>query len=168
MKHLMCCILVLSCLFCCFGCSADETGSVNFYYVRDTYQYGQEDGVMVAEIRDTTEFSDAQAVMNAYLDGPQDATLHSPFPSGTTILEFLIETETLRITLSSHVAALSKIDQVLACACFARTAMELMGVNAVRFESNSTDFTKMDPILIDRGSILLYDNYQPIAPTETQ
>ena len=168
MKRSLCCFLIISSILCCIGCAADDTTAVNFYYVRDTYVYGQEDGVMAAETRDTTGLYDDQAIMNAYLDGPQDAALHSPFPIGTEILDFSIEKETLKVTLSSHIVTLSKIDQVLACACFARTAMELTGVNAVQFESDSTNFAKMDPVFIDRDSVLLYDDYLSATPTETE
>ena len=166
MKHLICCVLIISTLLCCAGCTANDADTINFYYIRDTYIYGQEDGVMVAEARDTSNFGSDNAIMSVYLAGPQDATLHSPFPAGTVLLEFSIEKEILHITLSSHVVTLSKAEQVLACACFARTAMELTGVNAVRFETDSSHFAKMDPIVIDRDSVLLYDDYHSAAPTE--
>jgi hypothetical protein len=67
--------------------------------------------------------------------------------------------------LSSHIAALSKVKQVLACTCLARTAMELTGAEAVHFETDSDDFTRMDPITIYEDSTLLYDNYTSSSTT---
>lgn len=167
MKRFLCTLLILSSLLCMFGCDAGpEESSANFYYVRNSYIYGKEDGVMAPEVRAIGEFSDEQSILRAYLSGPNDVSLVSPFPSETEITEFLYKGETLYITLSAHIVTLPRAQQVLACACFARTAMELTRVKAVYFQTDDTDFARMEPILIERDSVLLYDNYNAPAPTE--
>jgi spore germination protein GerM len=167
MRRLVCLFMILSCLLCLDGCGNDKRNSAaEFYYVRADYAYGKEDGVISAEPRDTAVFTDAREILNNYLLGPQDATLVSPFPYGTEILEYVYKGETLHITLSSHMVALSKANQVLACTCFARTAIELTGVKAVRFESDNSTVARMDPIVISKDSYLLYDDYGTVAPDE--
>lgn len=167
MKRLLCFLLALSCLLCLWGCTEDnDEATANFYYVRDSYLYGQEDGVIAAEARNVTEFTNKQDILRAYLTGPEEPSLVSPFPTGTEIVEFLYKGETLYVTLSTHMVTLSKAKQVLACACFARTAMELTRVKAVYFQTDDTDFARMEPIFIERDSILLYDDYNAPAPTE--
>ena len=39
-------------------------------------------------------------------------------------------------------------------------------MKAVYFQTDDTDFARMEPILIERDSILLYDDYNAPAPTE--
>lgn len=167
MKRLICFFLLLASIISLTACDQNDTGKKsNFYYVRNQYVYGQENGVMASEARSTAEYSDAQEILQAYLSGPQDSTLASPFPSGTQITEFLYKGETLHITLSAHIVTLPKAKQVLACTCLARTAMELTGVNAVYFQTDNTEFAYMDPILIDKDSVLLYDDYNSVTPSE--
>lgn len=168
MKRILCCFLVIISLLSLWGCDEDNAeASANFYYVRSAYIYGQEDGVIAAEPFDTAEFTDDREILSVYLDGPKNVDLVSPFPQGTKIIDFSYKGETLYITLSSHVVALSKAKQVLACTCFARTAMELTGVKAVHFETDSSTVARMDPILIDEDTFLLYDDYASFTTEET-
>lgn len=167
MKQFICCLLVFSCLLCLNGCRADNDGkTANFYYIRNSYIYGQADGVMAAEVREIEEFSNEREILLAYLAGPTDPLLVSPFPRETEITEFYYEGDTLYITLCDHISTLAKAKQVLACACIARTAMELTGVKAVYFQTDNTGITRMDPILIDQDSVLLYDDYNAPGTTE--
>lgn len=167
MKRFVSSLLILVSLMCFSGCdSADGEKSANFYYVRNSYIYGQEDGVMTAEVRRIEEYSSQQDVLLAYLNGPQDLSLVSPFPNGMKVYEFLFKEDTLHITLSAHIVTLSKAEQVLACACFARTAMELTGVKEVHFQTDDADFARMDPIVINKDSVLLYDDYNSPTPTD--
>lgn len=166
MKKIVCALLTLACLLCLCSCATEnKEPSANFYYVRDSYIYGKEDGVIASEMRSTAEFTNAEETLRAYLSGPEDISLVSPFPKGTKIIDFFYMGETLHITLSTHIVTLSKAKQVLACACLARTAMELTRVKAVYFQSDETGFTRMEPILIDQDSVLLYDDYTGPAPT---
>ncbi len=168
MKRIISSLLVASFLLCLCGCDTSDNGeTAKFYYVRNTYDYGKVDGVMAAEERTVTEFSTKEDVLRSYLDGPVDTGLSSPFPYGTQIADLYYEGETLYITLSAHIVTLSKAKQVLACACFARTAIELTGVTSVSFQTDSTDFARMEPIVIDRNSVLLYDDYNSPTPSET-
>ena len=160
-------LLLLVCLLWLPGCDcAKDVKSANFYYVRNSYIYGQEDGVMAAEVHSIEEFSDDQEVLRTYMHGPQDASLVSPFPAGIEIKNFASSEDTLYITLSAHIVTLPKAKQVLACACLARTAMELTGAKAVQFQTDDTDFARMEPLLISEDSILLYDDYNSPVPSE--
>ena len=167
MKRILCSLLILPMLLCLCGCSDEiDENSARFYYVRGSYIYGQEDGVMAAEIRDIQEFANDQDILRAYLSGPEDITLVSPFPSETEIVGFTYKGDTLYITLSSHIVTLSKAKQVLACACFARTAIELTGVQAVYFQTDSKGLAQMEPIRITKDTVMLYDDYNSPTPTE--
>ena len=121
---------------------------------------------MVAEIHNIQGFNNDQDILRAYLNGPKDASLISPFPGETEIVEFVYKGDTLYITLSAHIVTLSKAKQVLACACLARTAMELTGVQAVHFQSDSTGLAQMEPIVISKDSVMIYDDYNSPTPTE--
>ena len=167
MKRILCSLLMLPLLLCLCACSDEiDENSARFYYVRQSYIYGQEDGVMAAEIRDIQEFANEQDILRAYLDGPEDNGLASPFPSEIEIVGFVYKGNTLYVTLSAHIVTLSKSNQVLACACFARTAIELTGVQAVHFQTDSEGLAQMEPIRITRDTVMLYDDYNSPTPTE--
>lgn len=167
MRRIICSLLLLACLLSLWGCAEEsKAGTANFYYTRESFIYGQEDGVIAPEVRDITQFSDEKAIFTTYLKGPNDISLVSPFPRGVKIIELVYEDNTLYVTLSAHIVTLPKAKQVLACACFARTAMELTGVKAVSFQTADTELVRMEPILIDENSVLLYDDYQAPTPTE--
>ena len=169
MKRMISFFLAVSLLLCLSGCDGEHTeNTANFYYVRNVYTYGQEDGVMAAETFDITNMADIREIMDAYLNGPQNIALASPFPLGTEILDFLFEGDTLYVTLSGHIVTLSNVKQALACSCFARTVMELTGAQAVRFQTDSAAVARMDPILIERDSFLLYDDYRFETTDEIQ
>lgn len=166
MKQWICSFLIIASILCLCGCDTDtDNPSVNFYYVRNVYSYGAQDSVVVAEVYSAADYSDVKEILGVYLTGPQDVALASPFPDGTEVLEYTYNNTTAHITLSSHIAALSKVNQVLACACMARTVMELTGVETVNFQSDSSNFTRMEPITISKDSVVLYDNYTSTATT---
>ena len=167
MKRIISSLLIISLFLCLCGCSAGDTdNTVTLYYVRNSYVYGSADGVMAAEERTVTEPSSDEEILRSYLDGPVDDSLSSPFPYGSQILDLHCEEEKLYITLSVHIVTLPKAKQVLACACLARTAIELMGVDSVHFQTDSTDFARMEPIVINKDSVMLYDDYNSPNPTE--
>ena len=160
-------LIILACVICLFGCSkVNKEQTANFYYIRSSYVFGKEDGVMMPEVRNTVQYAGARETMSAYMGGPQDPTLVSPFPSGTMIIDFYYVGDTLHVVFNSHLATIAKSKQVLACTCFARTAIELTGVKAVHFETDSSKVARMDPITISSDSYLLYDNYGATAATE--
>lgn len=166
MKRFISIFLVLFSLLSLAGCKSDSENFTNFYYIRNSYVFGKEDGVMFAEARNIEGYTDEQDILKEYLNGPQDVSLVSPFPADIEISDYHYEEEILYITLCANIVTLPKAKQVLACACLARTAMELTGVKAVHFRTDEADFAKMDPIIIDQESVLLYDNYNGPAPTE--
>ena len=169
MRRIICSLLILSSIFCLLGCGEKESEmQADFYYVRKEYVYGQEDGVMAAEIRNITEFSNAQETLEAYLTGPENPSLELPFAAGTEIIDFLLLGDKLYITLSSHIVTLSKANQVLACTCLARTVMELTGIQEVHFATDSNAVARMDPIVITSDSYLLFDDYNSNTPNNTE
>lgn len=170
MKRLLCCLLIIASLLCLCGCMAEDiSNSANFYYIRNGFTYGSEDSVMASEVRSTAGLSGEQEILDKYLEGPQDTnSLISPFPSGLEITEFTYKERNLHITLSTQITTLSKAKQTLACACIARTVMELTGVTAVYFQTDSADYARMDPIIFNKDSVLLYDDYQSLTPTTTE
>ena len=121
---------------------------------------------MVPEPRNTAQYAGAREILSAYMGGPQDTSLESPFPYGTMIIDFYYVDDTLHVVFNSHLATITKAKQVLACTCFARTAIELTGVSAVHIETDSSKVARMDTIIITKESYLLYDDYGTTAPTQ--
>ena len=88
MKKAISLFLILCILFSAIGCSKkDEIKSpVNFYYCTDPVNYNSTTGVISAEIRDKSEYSDLLSLLNLYIQGPVTDEFRSPFPAGVQII----------------------------------------------------------------------------------
>ena len=86
MKRFFCLLLCL-CLFLP-GCSGElMKNPVTFYYPRQEYRYGAEDGVISSEQREASgHTNDLRYLLSLYLIGPSSDELVSPLPWGTRLL----------------------------------------------------------------------------------
>ena len=100
--------------------------------------------------------------MRMYLMGPLDKALEPAFPIGTRLMSWEETPEAIRLVLSQEGEELPEIQFTLACACIAKTCMELRGVNQVSVERGSQSMT------IEQSELLLLDtnNAQPNGGTQ--
>ena len=150
--------LLLTGLCACEIQSNDVIEPVEFYYLRTDYVYGGTDGVIAAEIREASgHVGDLPYLLALYLRGPLDSSLKAPFPTGSRILSFYLDGETLSVTLDSTFASLQNMELTLACACFARTCFSLADVAQVQITALTPDDTPSLDITISTDSMLLED-----------
>lgn len=86
------------------------------------------------EGRDWEEVPTAEQLMQALLDGPESADLHSPFPYGVTMRSLSIDetTRMARVDLSEQYGGLMGFELSVADYCIALTLCQLSGIEAVR------------------------------------
>ena len=156
MKNVICLALLLSLLLCSTGCSllsGDESDAVVFYYEQTEYRYGQPDGAIGSEERESTiHTTDPLYLMSLYMMGPISTNLQSPFPAGMRVLDVKVRMDLVRITVSEELNTLSESRRTLALTCLALTGMELCGQESVVIVCGE------EHIILDRSLLTLVDN----------
>lgn len=141
MKRTVCVIILLALLLCSCGRSSD---AVDFYYLRtcnhqDDYHAYFSEGAIIAEERDVSGHrNDLNYLLTMYLRGPMDPQLKSPFPAGCSLIDVYMEGRELTVYLSSGASLLDDLDLNIACACLAKTCMQIAGTDTVHIQSRST------------------------------
>ena len=161
MRRFICILLCLLVVFACCGCRSGLSSDVSFYYCRNNYIYGEENGAILAEKRSAPGHTDDLSyLLSLYLMGPMDETLYSPIPSDVRLLSVSIHENTVLVSLSELPADMSELSVSLAFSCLAMTCLEITAAQQVVITSGSRTVT------LDRSSYLLYDNVTKIPVTE--
>ena len=169
MKPAISMLLVLVLLVSCVGCKSQKIDDpVSFYYLRRSYNFGSSDSILAAEIKDASQYSTLSVMIGAYLRGPSDLTLASPFPAGTYLLNLKEENGCLYITLSDNFASITGIDLTLACCALAKTAMEFSDAESVQIEAITALLDGDSFINVTADSIFLHDSYEDFTTNTTE
>lgn len=161
MKRFYCLILCMAILFLTSACFGRSESSVSFYYCRNDFEYGAEDGVIVAEERSTSGHAeDLEYLLSLYLVGPLEEAFFSPLPSDVRLISADIQNNTVFITLSELPDTMTESGITLAFSCLTLTCLELTEAQQVTIISGDRSIT------MDRGSFLLFDNVTAISATE--
>lgn len=167
MKKILCITLSLILLLSLCGCLSQEAlqAPVEFFYLRTSFAYGTNDGVITSELRESAgHMNDLRYMLLLYLQGPLDTNLSSPFPAGCRIIDIEESGDELTITLNANFTALQDMDLSLACVCLARTCMSLTDVQTVHIAASSADEDAAVSITIEKDSLLLEDAAVPSEP----
>lgn len=159
MKRLSAMLLCICLLMPLAGCRLFSGGiqePVMFYYQRTEYLYGQENGVICAEERDSTgHISNMEYLLRLYLTGPLDEELVSPFPAGLQVTGIKTGVGTVRIDLTDELDSLPEAKQTLACACLTLTCLDISGMESVVLVWGDKIIT------MDKSCLTLFDNSAP-------
>lgn len=159
MKRFRC----ISVLFLAFSlltsCAKTEesTQGYAFYFCQKTYEYGSDSSIIAAEYFSAETAMTPEQLIEQYLLGPQDESLSSPFPSGTTLHYLKIGAETTEITLSPQFASLEKIELTIACACLTLTISSVCNCTSVEISALDSLINNQKTITMDVNALALYD-----------
>ena len=157
-------ILVLICLCLpTMGCreEAPIQSPVIFYYRRAEFDHGSEESVILREVRESQGIDhQIPRLLEEYLKGPVSEDLADTFPTDTKLIDFRIEAATAFVTVSDELAQLSGIELTVACACLAKTVMELTGMESVQIQAQTAMLGNDQIIIMDSSRILLLDSTQ--------
>lgn len=131
MRKAMAVVIALCLLLSLSACRKDDSEStINrcvFYYL------GELDG-SESVIGSETRVVDGDAklmILGEYFAGPEDQSLNSPFPIGTTFTAFSSDENAASITMSEEYSQLQGADRTLAEACLTKTLADLTGCDSV-------------------------------------
>lgn len=161
MKRFVCLILVIATIIGATACaSSNPEYPGNFYYRRpEIYYFGGSDGVVAPEERDLADIhDDLDAMLVTYFAGPVSSDLESPFPRDTAPIDWNMNNTRLTINLNEEFSQLSGIDLTIACACIAKTFLELTEATSVCIRADGAMLNGSDSIVISENSLSLTDN----------
>lgn len=162
MKRWICLFLAL--LLALSGCTLSAQGfrdPVTFYYLREQYRYGDADGVIAGEQRESAGHAgDLSYLMSLYFMGPSEEELVSPIPRGVQLQAVILEDHTATLVLSDTTRVLTDSEFSLTAACLAMTTMEITPVTKVIIRSADRAAT------ITRDNLTLFDDSAAVAATE--
>jgi len=158
MKKTLSLFLITVILFGFNACTQAEAPEVpvNFYYVRNQYDYGTDGGVIAAEVREAAGLSPDE-ILTTYLNGPVSEHLRTPFPDAVVVNSYDFQAKKLVITLSSEFSQLLDLDLTLACACLTVTCAELFDIETVTVTADGALLDGHQSISMDVNNIVLFD-----------
>lgn len=131
-------VILILCTFL-LGCSTNSAKKpAAFYYPPHDYVLTQDGSILDSEVRETIQEPNMASVLNLYMRGPQNPRFLNPFPADCTVVSLRHYGDTLELVLSNELAQLTGIDLPLACACLAKTSMELTGAQTVKIRTHSS------------------------------
>ena len=138
------------------ACKNDEI-SVNFYYCSEYPSYYNNELILQSETRTLgTPLSDLESLLSAYLDGPYNVLLRSPFPKGTKLVSVQPGKEMIEVVLSDEFATLEGINLTLACACISNTLLEISNAEMIRIRTESVPLANTEYIDMTQKSLLSF------------
>lgn len=156
MRKIICLLLILLCCLTTVGCSfpgSANEDTVLFYYPRSEFRYGDPDGVLLCEQRNMPGHGkDLTYIISMYLLGPETEALTLPFPAHTRLLTLDSKENTLVITLSDTQDSFADVQYTLACACLAKTCMEVSDAEVFTIIAGSHFLT------LHRDSVCFFDS----------
>ena len=160
MKRVTSLALILALLFCsaCGIRKQPLQKPVNFYYCTAEVAYDGLTGIMATEQRESVHFeNDMTALLNAYLQGPTEEELVSPFPSDVTVVNCYTSGSTVLVVLSSEFAQLTGIDLTVACACLSSTVFELIEQDRIQISAFESQLVGQTVLTVDRNTMFMVD-----------
>lgn len=165
MKKLLCVILVLLAILMCCSCSKQDsadTVTVNFYYIKNEAEFGSDTPVLTKVARDikAQEYSHTETI-RIYLNGPTSYDCISPFPGGTELVDMHVDGTRSYVVLSPHIGTLTSVKQTVACACLARTVLELTQTDSVQIKIENELVCGKDAAVFHAESFAYLDSMTP-------
>ena len=159
MKKLAFVILSIIFIVSASGCAGNDKyydTVVTFYYCADKIDYTPDASVMQCEERIVDcPPNEYKTIMQIYLNGPEKHGMYSPFPSGLTISEFIVDGDTTYVTFSENLSYLSGVDLTLACMCIANTCFALTHTQNVDISAEHVLLDNAPSILISSGTSVI-------------
>lgn len=157
MKRLIALLCAAALVLGLTACDArrNSDSEARFYYRTARVDYAAGESPIAPELRAAE--GDLPAVLQQYLNGPEDSEYISPFPKNLTLIDCRQSGDTLELVLGEQFAALSGVDLTVARACIALTGLELTNTGrvSIRVENAPEDAV---PVVLTREELLLYDN----------
>lgn len=159
MKRILCFLLMFALLFSA-GCSRRQSKpeGTPFYYCVAEPAYGNGSTSISREYRSDVPEDSLMAAFELYLAGPESAEMISPFPEGMKILSAVQEGDTVLLTVSMELTALTGLDLTMACGCLTMTSLALTDAKQVQISPIYGLLDGQRTITMNEDTLLLLDH----------
>lgn len=166
MKRVITLILCLSVFLCaCTTQQFREPGT--FYYHRSDIGYRGSEGVVAPEQRELSGISnDLDAIVELYCAGPQDPSLESPLPSGTSLLSSRLDDHVLTLHFNEILSQLTGAELTIAAGCLAKTFLPLTGAEELILTADGTLLGGNTSLTVKLEDMSLRDDSLDLLHTE--
>ncbi len=165
MKRILSVLICTALLLCLLGCQADKPDyeqPVQLYYRTAPAENGISDSVIGAVTAEGAPYAgDPTAMLNEYLKGTGEAGFLTTFPASTKLLSLEIKDGAVHLLLNASIARLTGADLTVACACIAKTTMELTNTTAIHIRASGDTLDGAEEIVMTESSLILEDLYTP-------
>ena len=144
----------------CGSANEQQNGnSVTFYYCATEAEFGSEMGLFAAEERYVSyNPGEYEALIQEYLNGAISADCVSPFPGGTTLVDYSLSDNAAAIVLSPHMGLQSQADVITCCACLCKTLFTLSDLEAIFISVDGDQINGENELVFHRDSFIIYDD----------
>ena len=159
--------ILLSCIL--LGCVKDPKGgnAVNFYYCATESNFSSETGLFAIEERylpyNPTEY---QKLIEEYLKGAKSANCTSPFPGGTTLMDFTLRDGIATIVFSPHMALQSQADVITCCTCLCKTLFALPDIDVITISVDGAEINGEKELTFQKDSFVIWDDMSGSITTD--
>ncbi len=160
MKQPICILLALLMLALC-GCQEEAPSYQD--PIRLYFRTAEEKGDIPTEVigwqlaEGHGRRQDPKALLNEYLRTPPGHGFYQTFPSFSQIVTFEIDHGKVFLTLNNSFAGYDGIRLTLACACLAKTVMDLTGAEAVYMKAQGSTLGGSEQIMMDAQTLVTLD-----------
>ncbi len=157
---LLCAVLLLSFAACASDKPSFES-PVQLYYRTKPDENSLTQSVIGAVTAEGAPYAaDPAALLNEYLKGTGEEGFLTTFPASTKLLSMEITDGIAKLQLNASLARLSGTDLTIACACIAKTTMELTGVTTVTLRASGETLDGAESITMTADNLILQDIYE--------
>lgn len=154
--------ILIICLLCC-GCNKTQNQTqIIFYYCNNQMDYKANNSAIGSEIcNEPIDHLDYDKLLTNYLSGPHSTNLISPFPSGTSLINFSLDQQSAHVVLSDTFATLTGVELTIACVCISKTVENMTNCATVTISAQNALLDNQESIIIDAQNIFLTDHVHP-------
>ena len=166
MRRGMCALLALVMILMSVlgGCAPQNTTqsgtqTVYYYYPRVSVLYGVPDGVISGEPHSANVSAlDFTALLQDYLQGPDDASLYLLMPEKAELEEVSVDASTVTVRMNAAFAQLDGLELNITCAAIAKTLLQFEQVQTVRIQAGSAMLNGEQTLRFTEENLQLYDS----------
>lgn len=153
------CMIITLCILMLCGCSSapEYQKPVEFYYLASETSYTCDSSAIVSELREGSDMGTLEETMSAYLAGPSDPELITPFPDGLRLVRIYQDQNTVYITVSQEISDLTNLDLTFACTCIALTCLDITNAVQVCIDAENGLLDGQKNVILDKESLQLTD-----------
>lgn len=154
-------LLALLLLAACAGTKSSNTPvqPVYFYYQRQEFDYGTENGVIEGEVYDLkAQQLDYLQLMMLYIQGPYTEGLLLPIPENVEFLDVNIQSQCATVTMSHTFSELSGYHLSVAAACISRTLLQFDEIQSVRIQVENAFLDGKESLVFTDETLVLQDH----------